>query len=405
MKRVFWAYRDKSKEEINRLFSDCIFIFDTNILLKFYRVSKKEAQNYLDVLLSYRKKLYLPFTVGQEFYKNRKKVIGEGQRDVKSIIDKYEDINTKIEKLLNAFGQIPKSNKKDTKDTLEKIKSIKKSFSNFLEETKKTRENELKDFIEKDWIEENLINIFDEKVLREYSKEDLEKEAEERYKNKIPPGFRDEGKECNKYGDYYIWYEIINLAKEKKKDIIFVTDDCKDDWYQVNQGKTNGPNPLLLLEFYKKTERYCHIMQFTSFMYYHNNMKHDQKSPTFQRNAIERWPKKELPSDDYLDKTSSNVSGINSSDIRTINNKMIKTKQFDFYIKHLEKRRERLLDKLARINSEDKLELTSSDIKERIEINQKIAVVTRDIKTANIELENLISDFADDYYEYVIRNK
>ena len=73
-------------------------------------------------------------------------------------------------------------------------------------------------------------------------------EGEKRYKNQIPPGFMD-GKDkdgVRKYSDFIIWKEILNYARNQKKDIIFVTDDVKADWWDES-----GFHAKLLAEFEK----------------------------------------------------------------------------------------------------------------------------------------------------------
>lgn len=68
--------------------------------------------------------------------------------------------------------------------------------------------------------------------------ETMHTEAEERFKNKIPPGYADQKQktipEC--YGDYIAWKQLIDIASEKKCDVILATDDAKDNWWRREQG-------------------------------------------------------------------------------------------------------------------------------------------------------------------------
>jgi hypothetical protein len=55
---------------------------------------------------------------------------------------------------------------------------------------------------------------------------DLEKEGKRRYEALIPPGFRDAKKAgIEAYGDYFIWQEALDKAKEVQKPMIMITDD------------------------------------------------------------------------------------------------------------------------------------------------------------------------------------
>ena len=61
--------------------------------------------------------------------------------------------------------------------------------------------------------------------------------------------------ECKKYGDFIIWKQLIEHAIDTKKNVIFVTDDEKEDWWEEFNGKTIGPRPELSKEFREKTSK------------------------------------------------------------------------------------------------------------------------------------------------------
>ena len=95
------------------------------------------------------------------------------------------------------------------------------------------------------------------------------KEGSKRYDNEVPPGYRDKSKpEDERYGDLLIWFQMIGKAKEAKKPIIFVTDDNKEDWWQIFKGKTIGPRPELVNEFFATTGQRLYIYSPVQFMEY-----------------------------------------------------------------------------------------------------------------------------------------
>ena len=76
-----------------------------------------------------------------------------------------------------------------------------------------------------------------------------------RYKNKIPPGFKDSTKNPStdyfykgveykrKFGDLILWKQIIEKAKDENiKNVIFITDDEKEDWWYI--AKENGDKAI-----------------------------------------------------------------------------------------------------------------------------------------------------------------
>ena len=59
------------------------------------------------------------------------------------------------------------------------------------------------------------------------------KEGEYRYKSQTPPGYKDAKKDgVSKYGDLIVWAETYEYAVLNNKNIIFVTDDVKEDWWE-----------------------------------------------------------------------------------------------------------------------------------------------------------------------------
>lgn len=108
-----------------------------------------------------------------------------------------------------------------------------------------------------------LLKLFNNKVGGAYDKkeiEDLEQEGEERYTHSIPPGYKDCKKQNNKYGDFIIWRQIIDYARKQKKDVLYITADQKEDWWEIYDNKTVGPRVELKKEFKEQTEH-------TFFMY------------------------------------------------------------------------------------------------------------------------------------------
>ncbi len=72
-----------------------------------------------------------------------------------------------------------------------------------------------------------------------------------RYLQKMPPGYCDEGKGLNKTGDVILFKEIINIGKENVgcQNVILISQDSKIDWsYKPNRiidQITNRPNPKI----------------------------------------------------------------------------------------------------------------------------------------------------------------
>ncbi|MFN5240715.1 MAG: PIN-like domain-containing protein, partial [Aphanizomenon sp.] len=137
------------------------------------------------------------------------------------------------------------------------------SYSQKLILTLESQQKLLFDKFSNDEILDFVENLFSSKTGSPYEESVLAKlvvEGEERYKNKVPPGYMDSNKDglgdqYRKYGDFLIWKQIIEYSKSQSKPVIFITDDKKEDWWVEQSGRTIGPRPELIEEFYKDTSQ------------------------------------------------------------------------------------------------------------------------------------------------------
>ena len=116
-----------------------------------------------------------------------------------------------------------------------------------------------------------LLALFDKKIgpaPDEKALEQLHEQAASRYEKKIPPGYSDlKGKEIPRaYGDYIVWRQLMEIATKEKKNLIFVTDDSKEDWWAELSGKDIGPRHELLEEFHRETGQRGWLFSSKSFL-------------------------------------------------------------------------------------------------------------------------------------------
>lgn len=141
-----------------------------------------------------------------------------------------------------------------------------------------------KDFYSKRLTNDDILEIigeyFTEKVGDEFDQDTytaLCEEAEKRYADRTPPGYKDAGKndgndlDRKKYGDYVLWRQVIEKSKTSKQNVIFVTDDKKEDWWLEQSGKTIGPRPELIKEFQEETHQLIYMYQSDRFFEYANS--------------------------------------------------------------------------------------------------------------------------------------
>lgn len=268
MKQILPQYYQFSDKEFEQLFKECIFVFDTNVLLNIYRYPVSAKEDFLKILkrLSKEERVWLPFQVCLEFQENRLTVIAEQKRkfsEVKKIIsDIKKDLTNKLHRL-----ELRKRHSLINPDELtEKIEDAFNEYENHLGEIEK----EQVDIYQKDFIRDEIDTIFKDKTGESFSQEELNeiyKEGALRYKQQRPPGFEDEKEKKDKFyfhndltvrrefGDLIYWKEVIRYVdKNNIKKLVLVTDDDKDDWWQKIGSKKIGPRKELISEITSQTE-------------------------------------------------------------------------------------------------------------------------------------------------------
>lgn len=230
MSNLFKAYAPLSKDKINEIWKsdNTIFILDTNILLNLYSYRKETQNDFYKLFEKLKDKIWIPYHVMLEYHKIRLTIIAKVEQSNISLIKSYEN-------KLSEFSKI-----KFEKELLDEIQI---KIESFLSEIKQLLDNGVA-LNKTDTIYDKFMELLT--IGEPYSKEEIEEiiaNGERRFKDKRPPGYADDIKKdkdyfhmnvCipNKYGDLIIWKQIIKYVKEdiSIKNVIFITDDNKEDW-------------------------------------------------------------------------------------------------------------------------------------------------------------------------------
>lgn len=266
MKNTFREYYHYSEEEIQEMRKEWLFVLDTNILLNFYRYSQETKDMFIKVLniLKNRQQLWIPYQVGKEFHDNRIDIISTYEKSYSNIIKELDDNFSSLEWTL--MSKYPKHPSIDIKNLLNPLKEATEKLKDTILNKQKGHPSLLKE----DLILEDINNIFEGCVWCLPSEEEIKKykkELEQRYKEGIPPWFQDKGKaEEKKYGDVILWFQIIEKAKKSQKNIIFVSDDVKKDWWIIKDGEKIMPLPALKKEILTEAKVDFHIYTWDYFL-------------------------------------------------------------------------------------------------------------------------------------------
>lgn len=268
MKKEFEWYFPLSKGDLNNIWDDGILTVDANVLLDLYRYHESTRNTLIESLKVFNDRLWLSNQAAEEFIRNRASVIISSEKTFRQAKEEVENFQSSLEKTISQL----KGNRiipDEIADGL--IEKIGPAVEEALDQITKSKSNYPK-YLNDDPILEQLMEMFDDSIGPKFSEEvipDLIKEAERRVENKIPPGYMDEDKESDrKYGDYFLWRQILDKSKSEKKPIIFVTSERKEDWWERISGKTTGPRPELLREAYDYTGNRILIYQTDRFLEY-----------------------------------------------------------------------------------------------------------------------------------------
>ena len=261
MNDIFPGYYPKSTEELEKLWNDSLLFFDTNTLTNLYRYSEATRSEFLTLIESFKERIYLTHQVGLEYNENRIGVITDLEKD-------YEDFKKAMEQISSILGA--------SKTHPFFSKSVESKFVEAFDAANAEIDSNLekyKGYIREDPIYTSISKLFDGRVVGKFDNERLTqifKEGEDRYKNKIPPGFKDTDKTGNRiYGDLVLWNQLLEYAKEKNKNIILVTDDNKEDWWwKLKGGKTFGPRQELISEMKSFANVEFHMYSSERFLAY-----------------------------------------------------------------------------------------------------------------------------------------
>lgn len=249
MIEMFKGYIDYSNNEYKDIWQNAMIVVDSNILLNFYRYSEDTRNKIFEILEKLKTRLWIPYQVGKEFFDNKNKVM----------VNSYNEYDNLMSSLVKKLQEAKDETNKRKNNQLKCKKDINEILDKSIEEIGKLLNDEKvnkKPKFSNDDIEKKIIKLFNNAIGEKISGSEYEKMKNEglrRFKELIPPGYKDNAKEEN--GDYYIFYSIIKKTKEVNKDVIFITDDVKEDWFNEINGEKHGGRYELLNEFYKETGR------------------------------------------------------------------------------------------------------------------------------------------------------
>ncbi|MBY8908877.1 hypothetical protein K6L05_03640 [Salinicoccus roseus] len=272
----FISYTD---EEFTEIWDEAIIVVDTNILLNFYKYTTKQpTKSLLSILkkLKEDKRLWIPHQVALEYffnYENNMIKKKEGYQLLKKELEKVEQEAKKSLDRVNSTH--PYINTEDFSFIFEDLVKSNNKANEIID-------SEIDSLPDLRYIHTEILELMADTVGDPYNQsqiDSIERDGKRRYSNHVPPGYKDlKNKSIHGsrsyggfvyeriYGDLILWRQMIDKAKEDSKPVIFITQDDKEDWWEIKKGETRGPQPSLIQEFFNETTQNFYIYNTVSFI-------------------------------------------------------------------------------------------------------------------------------------------
>lgn len=240
---------NRKGKSINEISKKAIFVLDTNSLIAPFNTGKENIEK---ISTTYKKliekgRLFIPEHALREFAKIRS--------------SKIMDLFTTIDNQLSTIPSIKLSDYPILNDlgAYKRLKSSQIEISEKIREYKANLEDLKASLLDWNW-SDPVTNMYQDTFTNDIiitapgTDEQLIEEFKSRMDDEIPPGNKDKSKPENAMGDFLIWKSILQLGKDKKSDVVFISNDEKNDWVLKGNQKPISTKFELVDEFYRYTE-------------------------------------------------------------------------------------------------------------------------------------------------------
>lgn len=248
----------------NEIIANAIIVLDTNVLLVPFDTNEKNVEDIKDIYLKYKKekRFFISSRTAREFANNRANRIGDIFLQLRQL---KENLNSGYFKI-NQYPIL--ENNHDYQKLQQEFDAVQKSIKTSRKHLD-SLEAHIQGWTWNDNVSLAYKEIFTSDIIVEMqkNKEELEKELAFRIEYKVAPGYKDSKKPDDGIGDLIIWQTILEIAKANNQDLIFVTNDQKNDWFYKQDKIGLYPKYELFDEFRRYTGgKSIAIINFVKFL-------------------------------------------------------------------------------------------------------------------------------------------
>lgn len=254
----FDSFRVPTGDDLRQALQTGTVAVDTNVLLNLYRYNEQTVADLLEILNAVKERLFVPHQVMREFWRNRQSVIaglGSATKDTFSAFDKNR---TSTQDAIRRWAKSVALAEEERESLLVQVDRL------FSELQERLREEPVKLTERTPTIEDSLLSrlepLLDGAVGAPLSESEWRaavEEGERRVESSEPPGYMDAEKLESDLaegasGDYLVWYQLLKAGESQRTDLVLVTADTKEDWWnRGTRGEIIGPRRELVDEYFK----------------------------------------------------------------------------------------------------------------------------------------------------------
>ena len=87
-----------TEDEKKAIWAEAVFVFDTNVLLNMYRMSRETSSAIMGILKSLKGRLFLPHQIGVEFFRHR-------EEEVAKQVNAFESVRQYLKRIPDLFKE------------------------------------------------------------------------------------------------------------------------------------------------------------------------------------------------------------------------------------------------------------------------------------------------------------
>jgi predicted nucleic acid-binding protein len=251
----FLGYVTPTVENWQDVLSNGMVVVDTNVLLNLYRYNQEARTSLLDVLEKFGGRLWVPNQVMVEFWRNRENALEDPEKQLQQ---STSALRADLEKATSHLRTWVNRVSLDRVNAVKLESVLEAAFEEVISSMERVADSsglEMERDTSRDKVLAALATLLAGKVgapLESKLHAQCVVEGKRRLEEQVPPGYKDKSKasrgDDSEVGDYLVWFQVISEAKNRRKDVLLVTGDAKEDWWRIRNRITMGPRNELVEE-------------------------------------------------------------------------------------------------------------------------------------------------------------